>query len=233
MKIENQLEKDEILDSFRPPYPYLEVTRTSTSKASVTVDYKEMLPYLQTYKKDITTEEVYLSIMINTYKFMSYKNDYNKIYHEIDSLTDIFLDFLQVFVQDENFIYEPVRQNIPQDIAKLLVSNIPMSETFGRFVMDLTPIMTNTLPEEEVQAYKGTYTPNNEKQKSNPYNLDLTAKNTLLMSIVQLFLVEALFSIHNTTAKIRRDFYPDTIIGKFNEILQDKLKAIALEKYEK
>lgn len=231
MKIEDKLEKDEILDSFRPPYPYLEVTRTSTAKAAVTVDYKEMLPYLKTYKKDITIEEVYHSIMINTYKFMSYENDYHKIYHEIDSLTDIFLDFLQVFVQDENFIYEPVRQNIPQCVAKRLVSNIPMYETFSRFVLDLTPLMNNTLPEEEeVQVYKGTYTPNNEKQKPNPYNLDLTDKNTLLISIVQLFLVEALFGIHNATAKIRREFYPDSIISKFNEILQDKLKAISLEK---
>ena len=230
MKIEDQLVKDEILDSFRPPYPFVEVTRTSTAKAQVKVDYKKMLPYLKTYKQDVTIEELYLSIMINTYKFMSYKNDYNKIYHEIDSLTDIFLDFLQVFVQDENFIYEPVRQNIPQEVAKRLVGNIPMSETFGRFFLDLTPLMTNSLPEEDMQAYKGTYTPNNEKHKPNPYDLDLTDKNSLLMSIVQLFLVEALFGIHNATAKNRREFYPDSIISKFNEILPDKLKAIALEK---
>lgn len=229
MKIEDKLEKDEILDSFRPPHPYLEVTRTSTAKATVTVDYKEMLPYLQNYKKDITIEEVYQSIMINTYKFMSYENDYHKIYHEIDNLTDILLDFLQVFVQDDDFIYEPVKQNIPQDVAKRLVGNIPMSETFGRFFLDLTPLMTNTATEEDVQAYKGTYVPINKKQRPNPYNLDLADKNTLLMSIVQLFLVEALFGIHNTTAKNRREFYPDSIISKFNEILQDKLKAISIE----
>lgn len=228
MKIEDQLEKDEILDSFLPPYPYLEITRTSTAKAQVKVDYKQILPYLQTYKKEVTTEEVYLSIMINAYKFMSYKNDYNKIYHEIDSLTDIFLDFLQIFVQDENFIYEPVKQNIPQDVAKRLVANIPMSETFGRFFLDLTPIMTNTAPE-EIKTNKGNYNFTNEKQKINPYNLDLTDKNTLLMSIVQLFLVEALFGIHNATAKIRREFYPDNIITRFNESLRDKLKAIATE----
>lgn len=229
MKIEDQLQKNEILDSFLPPYPYLEITRTSTAKAQVKVDYKQMLPYLKTYKKDITIEEVYLSIMINTYKFMFYENDYNKIYHELDSLTDIFLDFLQVFVQDENFIYEPIKQNIPQDIAKRLVGNIPMSETFSRFVLELTPIMTNTVPE-EVKTYKGNYIPSNEKQIPNPYNLDLTDKNTLLMSILQLFLVEALFGIHNATARQRREFYPDSIISKFNEILRDKLKAIALEK---
>lgn len=228
MKIEEQLEKDEILDSFRPPYPYLEITRTSTAKAQVKVDYKHIEPYLKNYKKDITIEEVYLSIMINTYKFMSYKNDYNKIYHEIDSLTDIFLDFLQVFVQDENFIYEPVKQNIPQDIAKRLVGNIPMSETFGRFVLDLTPLMTNTAPE-EVKTYKGTYNFSNEKHGINPYYLDLSDKNTLLMSIVQLFLVEALFGIHNATARQRREFYPDSIITKFNELLRDKLKTITVE----
>lgn len=231
MKIEEQLEQDEILDKFRPPYPYLEIIRTTTAKAQVKVDYKELLPYLQTYKKDITTEEAYLSIMINTYKFMSYKNDYNKIYDEIDSLTDIFLDFLQIFAQDENFIYEPVKQNIPQDIAKRLVSNIPMSETFSRFVLDLTPVMTNTAKEEVVvKTYKGTYNLSNEKQRPNPYNLDLTDKNTLLISIVQLFLVEALFGIHNATARQRREFYPDSIISKFNETLRDKLKDIALEK---
>lgn len=225
---ESQFEKNEILDSFRPPYPFLEIIRSTTDRAYVMIDYKQLFPYLQTYKKEVTTEEVYLSILNNTYKFMSYDNEYDKIYHEIDSLTDIFLDFLLIFVQDENFEFEHMAQTISPDIAKRLVSNIPMNETFERFFMSLTPVMINTMMDEKVK-FKGNYTYVDKNQKPNPYRLDLSDKIPLLMSILHLFLVEVLFGIHNATARKRREFYPDSIITNFNENLRDKLKAISKE----